>query len=308
MSLQHLEYVSYIAQDGKEYPIYGGRRALLSLTNFGMAPLTYLQDRGAFQNGVTVRDYRLQPRSIDLFPFERGCKRQDFWDSLGTLSDSVRPNRGLPGTVGKILVVLPDFSQREIDALIVDSPVGSWDYQGSLQTSDMRESLRFFCPDPVWRDPTAATEDFTVNVSADSCLPQCMPFCISATGIISDTLDITYTGTWKTYPTITIIGGLAFPVISNLTTGQTIELDYTISIGETVTIALSEQIDTITNNFGQNLIGTVKDQNDLSTFSIEVDPIAPGGVNTIQVIGSGATGGATGITVSYQTRYLGVPK
>lgn len=298
---QEIEFVSYISPDGLEYPIYGGRRTLMGWSNFGMPPINYLSDRGPFQHGITIRDYRLIERVITLTPLNPGCRRQDRWDSLAELSNIVRLNRG---GQGRLLVILPDFTEREIFVRILEGPSNSASRTSDTIIGDMQEQLRFVAEYPVWRNPLINQVVFEVN-PVDACLEICLPFCIAG-GTINTSISITYPGTWLSYPTITITGPINTPSITNVTTNETILIQKNIASGETVTITLGPQVDSIVNNFGENLIGFVDNPNDLATFHIEVDPIAPGGVNDILVIGSGGDAN-TGVNFSYYDYYLGVP-
>lgn len=298
-----VEFVYYITPDGVQYPLFGGGRAMLGWTAFGLPPLHYIKDRGPFQHGSTVRDFRLDDRVLDLQPYETGCERQDYWDHQGALLDAIRPNRGGPG---RILVILPDFTEREIFVRILSGPSGDYDATGGQLVSDVRETLRFEAANPVWRDPNIEDEIFVVT-PADSCLPRCLPFCIGS-GVINSTVSITYPGTWLTYPTIVITGPIDEPIVENLTTGEAIELNYNVAAGEVVIITLGQEKDEVINNFGDNLIGTVKNPSDLATFHIEAAPLAPGGVNVIRVIGSNGDPAVTGVDFSYYINYLGVPK
>lgn len=297
-----IEFCYYITPDGVQYPLFGGKRALMGWTAFGLPPLHYIKDRGPFQHGSTVRDYRLDDRVIDLKPFEAGCERQDYWDHQGALLDAIRPNRGGPG---RLLVILPDFTEREIFVRILEGPNGDYDAADSLLPIDMRESLRFEAADPVWRDPNQQPLTAIVN-PASACLPFCLPNCIVGSNINAD-YGAYYYGTWLTYPIIYIHGPIKKPLIANLTTGETIQLDYDVADGETVTIFLSQNIDTVTSSTGANLIGTVINPSDLATFHLEVDPIALGGYNLLHIEGTGADAN-TSIVITYYTNYLGVPK
>jgi hypothetical protein len=116
----------------------------------------------------------------------------------------------------------------------------------------------------------------------------------------------TYTGTWQTFPLIYITGPMQGPVIRNLSTGEYIALDYSVSGGEVVTITLDYGNKTVTNNFGVNLIGIVTSDSDLATFHIAPAPEAVHGENIIRVIGGGAIIGVTKVELWYYTRYIGI--
>lgn len=298
-----IEFAYYISPDNVQYPLFGGKRVLMSWQALGMPDINHLHDRGPFQNGVTVRDFRLDPRLINLQLFERGCKRNDFWCNEAALIDSIRPNRSSVGDAGTLLFIRPDLTEIEIGARILQGPTGNWDGTGSLKAYDMRESLRFFCEDPVWRLPTALTETFSSSITP-ACLDTCLDTCL-ANDFIAETTAIAYNGTWEgDQITIAITGPMTSPEIINNTTGQSILLNYIVSNGETVTVAILPNQVTVTNNFGVNLIGTVDSTSDLSTFGlVTAGDLSATGSNSITVIGTGVDGSSE-VTFTYFVRHI----
>lgn len=303
--LQEIELAYYISPDGVEYPLFGGKqRVLMSFDGLGMPDINYITDSGPFINGARVRDFRLSERVIDFFLRERGCSRDERWNNIGDLIATIRMNRG---GAGRILVVLPDGTQREIDAWIQDGPSGRYDASGALSPYDLAESLRFLAPYPIWRDPDAENESITI-MAAGSCLDTCLPTCLGD-GAINPYITITYPGTFETYPTIFIFGPAVNPIIRNMITDKEIDLKYSVAAGEIVTIDLTPYQATITNNFGTDLIGTASDLDSLGTFAIEPESVdVPGGVNLIQFICAGAVAPATRAIIQYNDNYLGVPR
>lgn len=299
-----IEFAYYVTPDSVLYPLFGGTRVLMNWQDIGMAPINYLQDRGPFQNGVTVRDFRLDPRVVTLEQYERGCKRDDFYCNEASLVAAIRPNRSSTGVGGKLLFIRPDYTEVEIGARILEGPSGSWDGQGSLSPPDYREQLRFFCEDPVWRLPTSTTVTFVLTETA-VCLDTCLPLGL-ALASFAETTSIPYAGTWEgDQIDIVITGPLQDPEIVNNTTGQSIKLDYNLSSGETVTISILPNIVTVTNNDGINLIGTVTNLSDLVTFAlVTIGDLTATGTNSISVFGSFGTIGTSQITFTYYTRYI----
>lgn len=298
-----IEFVYYYSPDGVQYPLFGGKRALMRFSGLEMPEINYLQDSGPFVHGTRIRDFRLGTRILEFTQFERGLSRQDRWDNLGEMISTMRPNRG--GS-GRVLVVLPNGTEREIDAWILEGPAGEYVGDASLSPWDLDETIRFICPFPVWRDPNENSALFTISLS-DSCLPTCLPSCLGF-GIINTSIDITYPGTWESKPTIVLTGPIAEPIVRNETTNEQITLNYVAVAGETIYIELTPDSALVYNNFGTNLIGTVTDSNDLSAFSI--DPVGldvPDGINEIIIAASGGVAGLTSIELNYYDRYLGVP-
>ena len=73
-----------------------------------------------------------------------------------------------------------------------------------------------------------------------------------------------------------------------------------------VTITTEYGNKTITNEDGDNLIGTLTTDSDLATFHVAPDPVAPDGENVFRVQGAGADSSATNMVVKYYTRYIGI--
>jgi len=307
-----IEYAYYIAPDSTatngvqsvQYPLFGGSRVLLEWQDVGMPNINYIQDQGPFQNGVTVRDFRLQPRIITLTLYERGLKRNDFYKNEADIINKIRPNRSSTQAPGRLLLIQPDNTEIEINARILEGPSGNWDGQGGIIPSDFREELRFFCADPVWRLTNATNITFEPE-TGDSCLDTCLDTCL-VPALIAESQTIAYTGTWDgDQITITITGPLALPQINNNTTGKTIALNYTVSAGETVTITILPETATIVNNLGVNLLGVADNLSDLTTFVLATEgDLTPDGNNSIGAFGTDATVGTSQIVFSYFTRHI----
>jgi hypothetical protein len=118
--------------------------------------------------------------------------------------------------------------------------------------------------------------------------------------------NITYLGTWLTYPTIIITGPLNDAVITNQETGEKIQLDYNIPAGRIVTIDLAYGVKTIKDDLGVNLIGVLSADSDLATFHIAPDPEVANGLNHISITGTGESIGTTQIEIQFYTRYIGI--
>ncbi|MBA7515239.1 hypothetical protein ES705_07278 [subsurface metagenome] len=95
------------------------------------------------------------------------------------------------------------------------------------------------------------------------------------------------------------------PIITNKSLGLKIELGYTIIAAEIVTIDLTPGAKLVTNNSGDNLIGTLTADSDLGTFRLEVDPTVVDGINDMEISAAGATA-ASLIKFKYFHRYVGL--
>lgn len=305
---QLVESAYYYTPDGEQYALVGGRRTTMRWQGLGAVPVDWLRDKGPFQDGTTVRDYRLPERIIDWELYLGGTCRDSYWSQFGHLNDMLRPNRA--DEAGRLLVITSEGEEREIFARILEGPTNDYDAGSGTRDSDQSQRLRFLCSDPIWRNPTQQTVSFTLGITSQLVFPITFPI-LFGTEALDGAATITYLGTYKSYPVITIQGPLNRPTIRNDSTGEEIGLDYNVAVGEVVTVDLftnNQNVKTVTNNLGANLIGTISNPNDLATFHLEVAPRVAGGVNDIKVSGSGALAGETNVTLTYYTRYLGVPK
>lgn len=318
---KYVEFTQYIAPDGQVYRFDTHDKFLMSITGMGMSPLSYITQRGPFQHGETAIDYRLNKRVIQLVHRRNECSRDGYWNIRADMVNLLRPNRQTIGdfSMGALRIIMPDGRTRDIDVIIEQGPVFAprnpmqWDEWGFIET------VRFVAHDPTFYDPTEVTETWvlaasdqlvfnTVGGALDTLVFRkdgVGDGLLFGAGVIDDDLTVNYTGTWLSFPTIEIDGPMSGFIITNITTGEFIRLDYVIPAGEMVTITLEYGNKTVINDTGVNLIGTVTTDSDLSTFHIAPDPEATGGVNTINVLG-GNTDGNTEVRLSYLTRYIGI--
>ena len=305
------EFTEYRSYDGAVYHFDTGDKFLVSETGEGMPPIGYITQRGPFQHGETVFDYRLEPRIIQLIHRRNACSRQEYWENRATLLDMLRPNRHATGAfaTGALYKTLTDGSQRAIDVMIEQGPMFQPSDPKKWDEWSITETLRFIAHDPTWFDPDINTEIWVLN--PDTVNQLLFPFTFDGTDMafrqytMSDDHIITYTGTWLSYPNIVITGPLIRPRIQNLSTDELIDLDYTVESGEVVTIDLSYGNKSVESDIHDNITGAVQSTSDLATFHIAPAPEVADGANTINVAGGGATG-TTDVRLTYYTRYIGI--
>ncbi len=307
---ENSEWESYISPDGIEYPFHTPHnlgRWVISQTGWGTPPIQYITQRGPFQHGVTVKDFFLQPRVIQLLIRQAFCDRDAWWDGRAALLNEIRPNRQTISTAvvpGRLQRCLPDGTLRAIEVFISDGPrfeqrvVNTWDEWA------FQEVLRFIAHDPVIFDPTRNDVNFTIGLDSALVFPITFPIQFGV-GDIDDTLSINYVGTWESLPIIVITGPIEQPRIDNLTTGEKLEFSIDIDPAQVVTIDLSYGSKTVLDQDGNNLIGGLTADSDLATFHIAPDPEAPLGVNQMRLQGTHGTG-TTDIEIRYFDRYFGI--
>ena len=161
--------------------------------------------------------------------------------------------------------------------------------------------MEFIAPNPIIYDPTLKTA--IINTWEESLIfPVTFPFVL---GAHSGTASITYVGTWESFPTITITGPASGFYIENTSTGYYLQLDYNISVGETVTITLAPNNRSVENELGQDLISNISEGSGLGQFSIQTDEIVTNGINVFNVYTIGPDTPTT-VVISYLNRYYGI--
>lgn len=302
-------FISYITPDGREYPLHTPHqfgRWVVSFTGFGTPPIDYITQRGPFQHGVTVKDFFLRPRAIQLLIRQAFCDRTAWWAGRAALLNEIRPNRQATATAtvpGILRIVETDGTIRDLSVFITEGPRFEPRVSGEWDEWAFMEVLRFIAHDPVAFDPTEVTATFAIVLAASLVFPITFPITFGS-GVVDDTLVIAYPGTWLTFPVITIVGPIELPRIDNNTTGEKIEFTIDIAPGRTITIDLTEGNKTVVDDLGINLIGAITPDSDLGTFHIAPDPEAPGGINTLRLRGDNPTG-ATSVSLAYFERYFG---
>lgn len=302
------EFTEYHSPDGLIYRFDDIDQFLVSETGYGMPDISYISQRGPFQHGNTIYDYRLDPRVIQLVHRRNACSRTDYWANRANILNLLRPNRQSFGSfdLGTLRKIFTDGSMRDIDVIIEQGPAFEARNPDQWDEWSFTETLRFIAPYPPFYDPTLKTVTWASGVAITEIeFPITFPITFSASLLSSSGNNITYDGTWLSYPTIEITGPIGGFKITNDTTGEFIQLNYTLAAGEVVTISLEFGNKTVENAAGDNLIGTVTTDSSLATFHIAPDPEAAGGVNSFSVAGAGVNDD-TQVVLSYYEFYIGI--
>jgi len=192
---------------------------------------------------------------------------------------------------GTLRRVLSDGAIRDLCCYIQQGPQFTPNRQGWEEWS-FQEVLRFIAADPIIYDPT---EEDGPTYAMDP----------GATGAVNETQTETYEGTWPEHPTFLLTGPMNNPIIRNEDTDEFIELDYNIAAGRVVTITLTPGNQSVEDDLGANLIGTVTPESNFATFHLAPDPEVADGENDITIIAAG-TNAATDFSFSYYNRYVGI--
>lgn len=265
----------------------------------GMAPSHRLSERGPMQQGETDRGMRYDARVLSLIFGVSGQSMADYWDARDALYRLLRPRE----TALSIRFDLENGAARQIDGHLVGGLLGSSKDRRGF-TLKLAATVR--CPSPFWYDPVPIFETFGASgAAAGMAIPWAIPWQIGASNI-NQTRAILYSGSYAAEPILQIVGPITNPIITNLVSGDTLDLTgTTIAAGTTYTIDCRYGYKTVTDQNGANQLRALTPNSDLATFALLADPDAPGGVNTIAVAGSGISQ-ATNVYLTYTRQYVGI--
>lgn len=288
-----------ITRSGSTLTLDGSPFKLISIDGIGAGPIRRLTERGPLQDGETDIGYRLDPRMINLVLWILGTSQSDCDTHRDTLQSYLHP-----GVTASLQCTRDDSEVRQIDCRVL----GMVDTPGAIRErthTAQRVGVQLYAADPTWYDPTL--QRATVVTGSDSTgltIPLIVDVDISGE-TINAVRTVTYPGTSKTYPTITITGPIDDLEITNLATGDELQFDTSISDGDTITVDLSYGNKTIVDQAGTNRISYLSNDSDLATWSIEPAPVVTDGTNSLRITGTGADAGST-VLIEYYERYIGV--
>lgn len=299
-----LNKFKYTSPDGISY-WFDGR--IVEHAGIGMEPLKFIEDFGPQQDGSTVRDWRINPRTIDINIFLEGdscCETRG--EQLANIINVIRPNRGSNRSRNGWLSFLNDSQILvEIPVFYMQGLTGDFNYNGDVGRWQVADAVRFYCPDPIWRESNK--EVITVEFADGVCLGECLgdDFCLTS-GIIS-IFNINYSGTWDgDQIDIFLRGPMSNIIIQNTTTNKSIYLNYTIPSGDAVTISIRPEYVTVVDNNGVNLIGSIGSLSDLVDFVLKPSgEITANGTNNIITTFTGSSANTIS-QIGYWTRHISV--
>jgi hypothetical protein len=285
---------------GGVIPLRSPHLVLNSVGGLGMAPVRRLTQQDGQQDGQTYLDTRLEPRVV-TFALDAYCPCEaDLWDTRDVLMRLMAEFAN--GFILRINL-LPHGVRRHLDLRYLAGLEGMHDLHVSpfLQSS----SFQGIADLPSLYDPDLQRVNYNLGGMAGEGFPITFPVRLG-TDELAIMSPIVYPGSWKSYPIIRISGPGTNIVISNNTTGETIDLGVnTLDAGESVTIDCTPGQKTVTHSVDGNVQSWLTTDSDLATFHIAADPEAPGGINDIQVAIDDAAA-ATTILLTWYVRYIGM--
>ena len=203
------------------------------------------------------------------------------------------------------------WGKRDLYCLVEEGPVFNEGPDGlSFAPTGFKETIRLIAHDPFWYG-LQQTETWALDTNLGDLVfdgegawfgasPGAGRWLFAPT-FIGESVAVVYWGTRFAKPTIEIDGPATSPLVQNSTTGDTLSLDYTVAVGETVTINTLAQ--TVTNNASTNLLSFLS--GNLATFKLAAAPQAPYRQNEIYVSFSDATADSAA-RMSWKNRYVGI--
>jgi hypothetical protein len=273
---------------------------LLAYGNFGAPNTQFITRRGYLQDGETEVAYTLQSRAISVELWHSpACSRQDYWDVRKELHDFLRPNRGGPLT---FTLQTPNGNQRSI--IVRADPGLTFPSQNNNNNWNVQESLDFHAFDPLFFDSAQVVTSLTSTTQLQLVFPITFPITFGTSDVFLTTGVITYSGTWKSYPIITITGPYTRANIQHVGLGINIALSVAIVAGESRIIDLTPGAQSITDGNGVNKFSDLGAGSDLVDFALLPDPEVTGGIQTITVQLVDGVAGVSTATIAYYNRYF----
>lgn len=265
----------------------------------GAAPSQRLETRGAQQHGSTDRGFFLRPRFFGLTFSIAGTDFATFKTARNQFSRVFKPTRSM-----SLLWTYTDGDLRQIDCVPLNSP----DFPSGRRSGFADNvPIEFKAAQPWFYDPVQQQITFALGGGSGAFdIPLAIPWSIGASAL-SQTKTISYAGTWRSNPIITIDGPATDAVLTNLLTDE--KLDFT---GVTINAADQYVIDTrygfktVTDLAGDNKLADLTDDSDLGSFHIE-EPDGDDATknNDLQFVATAVTA-ATEVFVRYSINYTGI--
>lgn len=292
------------AADGLTYWLADGetRYVVNTIDSAGLPPIEYTTRRPYKSDRLIETGYRLNPRSFTIsYRFVNHCDRDQYWAARSALLDAVRPNRGGALTV---TLIMDDQSKRAIKARAL-TPTYPGVPPDQIDEWSFSEVLQFEAIDPVFFEP-----DFTSHLMFNTPAEE-LAFPITfdddniyfGAGAVFGTLAIPYTGTFYTYPIITIT-----PPYNSVRIFHE-ELNVGIEVlrgSSTANMIIDLDSGIIQDSDGNKLNNYLTPDSDKQGLKIEVDPVVAGGINTLTLTIPGAVIPTTTALVTYKRKFIGI--
>jgi hypothetical protein len=276
---------------------------LLGFREVGLPPITRITQRGAFQQGDTNIDFRLNPR---VFSIEGLVEASNAFEHMQI--------RQVLGRIFKVSNTASQVQYTTTDGVTVITRAIDCLVNGNLDISsdtsagyDVYYTIELRADNPLWYDPNQNVLNLTGTVIGDPTdIPAVIPRTYGTNGLDSSSI-VSYNGTFASYPVITVFGGdagLQNLTIANVTTNKVIYIN-SIPVNATYTIDLRYGYKTVVDQNGVNRITNVNPQSNLTTFAIVPSNSYTAFDNEIVVECDNASNNSF-VTIYYYTQYTSI--
>ena len=294
------DVLQIVTHDGNTLVLINPDVKLIAYGSLGASPTQFITRRGYKQNSVTEIDYLLQPRTISAELWHApSCDRQTYWQVRQDLHNFLRPNRN-----GPMIFTLqtPNGSERSI--IVRADPGLTFPSQTNNNNWNIQESLDFIANDPTFFDAVQTVTALSSSTQTQLIFPITFPITFGTSDQFLTTGNITYPGTWKSYPIITLTGPYTRANIQHVQLGINISLSVAIAAGESRIIDLTPGSQSITDGNGNNKFSDLGAGSDLVDFAIAPDPEVAGGIQEITVQLVNGTAGVSTATIAFFNRFF----
>jgi hypothetical protein len=300
MSEQYGDVIHIETADGNELFFTDANVRLLAYGNLGAPSTNFITRQGYKQNGVTEVDFLLQPRNITVELWRSGeCDRQTYWDNRKELHDFLRPNRNGPLT---FTIQTPNGDLRSI--IVRADPGMTFPSVPNNNNWALQEQFDFIAFNPLFFNSAEVDLVFLATTQTQLIFPITFPISFGTTDEFLSSGTISYLGTWKSYPTITLDGPYTRAVITNVTTGVVIFMSIPILTGEQRIINLTPGEQSITDANGVNKFSDLGVGSNLIEFALLPDPEVTNGDQEITIQLVNGINGTSGASLTYFERYF----
>lgn len=304
------------AHGGATYDLNSGTdMRLVAWDGLSLAGIRRLTQRTAAQRGHSDIGYVQAARVVALGWAFTGSTLNDYYTKRRLLEAALMPQ------VADGVVLTFTFPDGRVRAMVGHLAGDLQMESGDRTRLHQRAAAEIECGDPRLYDPTAVTTDFYPLASlAGWEIDWELPWLISPSNA-SGSLTIDYASGDYTaapeYPVLTIYGPISNPIITNTTTGQSIDLTgLTIATGETVVIDLKngiygDEAPTIRTGAGVSVEQFLSTDSAINEWHLAPagEPLSAGGYgtgdNVIALAGTGGTA-STRLRVVHYNRYLAI--
>lgn len=286
----------YIKSGTRFYSISDGTIAgLASYSGTGLSTYHTITERGPFQHGESYVDFRMDPRDLILTLVVKAPTDSELDSKLAQLAELCKPRES--GMVSMKFVTDGGIDKRAsayyVDGLELARAIGDG--------KQYRVPVAFRIPEGTFSSPLMYTLSFYANGGTGKfAVPMTVPVTVGGAEM-DETKGFYHSGTFRTYPIITITGPITDCVITQISTNE--KLDFTgttIAAGETREIDCRFGYKTVKDGAGTSCINELSNDSDLGTFHIACPPDVPNGANAIRVTGSAITSNTSVVFMYYR--------